>query len=137
MTTLNPDYPLVRFGTGDLSAVMPGASSCGRGNLRIRGWMGRADQTTKVRGMFVHPAQVAGVLRRHPEVRKARLEVSGSMGNDVMVLKAEMDAPGQDILARVAESVRELTKLRAVIEPVLPGTLPNDGKVIDDLRSYD
>lgn len=137
VTTLNPDYPLVRFGTGDLSAIMAGRSPCGRSNLRIKGWMGRADQTTKVRGMFVHPGQVAGVLRRHPEVRKARLVVSGSMGNDVMVLKAELDEPRPETLGELAESVRELTKLRADIEPVAVGSLPNDGKVIDDVRSYD
>lgn len=137
VTTLNADYPLVRFGTGDLSAILPGMSPCGRSNLRIRGWMGRADQTTKVRGMFVHPGQVAGVLKRHPEVRKARLVVSGSMGNDVMVLKAEVDPLSEALLSRLADSVRELTKLRADIEPVAPGSLPNDGKVIEDIRNYD
>jgi phenylacetate-CoA ligase len=137
VTTLNPDYPLVRFGTGDLSAILPGASPCGRTNMRIKGWMGRADQTTKVRGMFVHPGQVAGVLKRHPEVRKVRLVVSGNVGSDVMVLKAELDHPSQDALARIADSVRELTKLRADIQPVEPGSLPNDGKVIDDIRSYE
>lgn len=137
VTTLNPDYPLVRFGTGDLSAVLPGASPCGRSNMRIKGWMGRADQTTKVRGMFVHPAQVAGVLQRHPEVRRARLVVSGSVGSDTMVLKAEVSDPSPESLASLADSVRELTKLRAEIEPVEPGSLPNDGKVIDDLRSYE
>lgn len=137
VTTLNPDYPLVRFGTGDLSAILPGVSPCGRTNMRIRGWMGRADQTTKVRGMFVHPGQVAGVLKRHPEVRKVRLVVSGNVGSDVMVLKAELDHPSQDALARIADSVRELTKLRADIQPVEPGSLPNDGKVIDDIRSYE
>ncbi|MDS1139318.1 AMP-binding protein [Pusillimonas sp. SM2304] len=137
VTTLNPDYPLVRFGTGDLSALMPGRSPCGRSNMRIRGWLGRADQTTKVRGMFVHPAQVANVLQRHPEVRKARLVVSGKVGSDVMVLKAELAQHDQDTLTRLADSVRELTKLRADIEPVTPGSLPNDGKVIDDIRSYE
>lgn len=137
VTTLNPDYPLVRFGTGDLSAIMPGASPCGRTNMRIKGWMGRADQTTKVRGMFVHPGQVAGVLKRHPEVAKARLVVSGKVGSDVMVLKAELADPSQKELEALAESVRDLTKLRAVIEPVPLGSLPNDGKVIDDIRSYE
>lgn len=137
VTTLNPDYPLVRFGTGDLSAILPGASPCGRTNMRIKGWMGRADQTTKVRGMFVHPGQVAGVLKRHPEVSKVRLVVSGNVGSDVMVLKAELADPSQDALARIADSVRELTKLRADIQPVEPGSLPNDGKVIDDIRSYE
>ncbi|TEA77102.1 phenylacetate--CoA ligase family protein [Allopusillimonas ginsengisoli] len=137
VTTLNPDYPLVRFGTGDLSAILSGASPCGRSNMRIKGWMGRADQTTKVRGMFVHPGQVAGVLKRHPEVRKARLIVSGSMGHDVMVFKAEVEQASEEALSRLADSVRELTKLRADIEPVAPGSLPNDGKVIEDIRSYD
>ncbi|QAA95153.1 phenylacetate--CoA ligase family protein [Pollutimonas thiosulfatoxidans] len=137
VTTLNPDYPLVRFGTGDLSAIMAGASPCGRSNMRIKGWLGRADQTTKVRGMFVHPGQIAGVLKRHPEVRKARLVVSGKVGSDVMVLKAELADPNPHALAQLASSVRELTKLRADIEPVEPGSLPNDGKVIDDIRSYE
>ncbi|NYT37536.1 phenylacetate--CoA ligase family protein [Allopusillimonas soli] len=137
VTTLNPDYPLLRFGTGDLSAILPGRSPCGRSNLRIRGWMGRADQTTKVRGMFVHPGQVADVLARHPEVRRARLVVTGAMGHDVMVMKAEIAEPDPAHLTRLADSVRELTKLRAEIEPVAPGSLPNDGKVIEDARSYD
>ncbi|MGB6103193.1 MAG: AMP-binding protein [Pusillimonas sp.] len=137
VTTLNPDYPLVRFGTGDLSALMPGMSPCGRSNMRIRGWMGRADQTTKVRGMFVHPGQVASVLQRHPEVQRARLVVSGKVGSDVMVLKAELAQHDQEALQRLAASVRELTKLRAEIEAVTPGSLPNDGKVIDDIRSYE
>lgn len=136
VTTLNPDYPLVRFGTGDLSALMPGPSPCGRTNLRIRGWLGRADQTTKVRGMFVHPGQVADVLRRHPEVRSGRLEVSGETGQDVMTLKVCVtdDSPG--LLERVAETVRDVTKLRATVVAVQAADLPNDGKVIDDLRSY-
>jgi phenylacetate-CoA ligase len=137
VTTLNPDYPLVRFGTGDLSAILPGASPCGRTNSRIRGWLGRADQTTKVRGMFVHPGQVASVLKRHPEVRKARLVVSGTVGSDVMVLQAELAEPTPESMERLADSVRELTKLRAEIQPVAPGSLPNDGKVIDDLRTYE
>ncbi|MDQ8032657.1 AMP-dependent synthetase [Bordetella genomosp. 1] len=141
VTTLNPDYPLVRFGTGDLSAIMPGPSPCGRTNVRIRGWMGRADQTTKVRGMFVHPSQVAEVVRRHPEIGRARLVISGSTGSDRMVLRVESATPAaaQDaaLAARVAESVRELTKLRADVEWAEPGALPNDGKVIDDVRSYE
>jgi len=137
VTTLNPDYPLVRFGTGDLSAVLPGASPCGRTNTRIRGWMGRADQTTKVRGLFVHPSQVADVLRRHPEIRRARLVVSGSMGADRMVLKVESGMRDAGLSQRIADSVRDLTKLRADIEWVDEGGLPNDGKVIDDVRSYE
>ncbi|NYT60488.1 AMP-binding protein [Alcaligenaceae bacterium] len=137
VTTLNPDYPLVRFGTGDLSMLMPGSSPCGRSNMRIKGWMGRADQTTKVRGMFVHPGQVASVLKRHPEIGRARLVISGKVGNDLMTLQAELAQHDPDMLARVAASVRELTKLRADIEPVAPDSLPNDGKVIDDIRNYE
>ncbi|WP_251862902.1 AMP-binding protein [Achromobacter sp. Marseille-Q4962] len=137
VTTLNPDYPLVRFGTGDLSAVLPGVSPCGRTNTRIKGWMGRADQTTKVRGLFVHPSQVADVVRRHPEIRRARLVVSGGMGSDRMVLKVESDVRDAALGQRIAESVRDVTKLRADIEWADDGALPNDGKVIDDVRSYD
>ncbi|WP_353153379.1 AMP-binding protein [Pollutimonas bauzanensis] len=137
VTTLNPDYPLLRFGTGDLSAVLPGASPCGRTNVRIKGWMGRADQTTKVRGMFVHPGQIAQVMKRHLQVHKARLVISGKVGNDIMVLKVELAEPDPDLLLAMAASVRELTKLRADIEVVEPGSLPNDGKVIDDIRSYE
>ncbi|MGB3423536.1 MAG: AMP-binding protein [Castellaniella sp.] len=135
VTTLNADYPLLRFGTGDLSALMPGASPCGRTNLRIRGWLGRADQTTKVRGMFVHPEQIAHVLERHAEIGRARLVVSGETGHDVMTLQVEADA-ALDTEA-VAATVREQTKLRAVIEIVAAGSLPNDGKVIEDARRYD
>lgn len=137
VTTLNPDYPLVRFGTGDLSAIMPGVSPCGRTNVRIRGWMGRADQTTKVRGMFVHPGQVAEVVRRHAEIKKARLVVSGQIGADVMTLKVEMIGADPDLQERIAASIREITKLRAQVESSAPGSLPNDGKVIDDIRSYE
>lgn len=137
VTTLNPDYPLVRFGTGDLSAILPGASPCGRTNVRIKGWLGRADQTTKVRGMFVHPGQIAQIVKRHPEIGKARLVVSGTVGSDVMALQVEVSATTPRLLQAVAESVREVTKLRAVVEPVEVGSLPNDGKVIDDIRSYE
>jgi len=136
VTTLNPDYPLIRFGTGDLSALMPGACPTGRTNARIKGWMGRADQTTKIRGMFVHPGQVADIARRFPEVKKARLIVSGEMANDVMTLKVESSAAPQGLDARIAEAVRDVTKLRAAVELVPPGSLPNDGKVIEDARSY-
>ncbi|NLY28598.1 MAG: phenylacetate--CoA ligase [Alcaligenaceae bacterium] len=137
VTTLNPDYPLVRFGTGDLSAILPGVSPCGRSNRRIKGWMGRADQTTKVRGMFVHPGQVAGLLKRHPELIKVRLEVQGRIGADLMVLKVETAQASPDLQARVADSAREVTKLRADVVCVEPGSLPNDGKLIDDQRNYD
>ena len=137
VTVLNPDYPLVRFGTGDLSAVLAGPCPTGRSNTRIKGWMGRADQTTKVRGMFVHPSQVADVLRRHPEIIKARLVVEGEMANDRMTLKIELAAAPDGLSSAVAASVRDLTKLRAEVLPVPSGSLPNDGKVIEDARTYD
>ena len=136
ITTLNPDYPLLRFGTGDLSAILPGASACGRSNVRIRGWLGRADQTTKVRGMFVHPSQVAQVVARHPDVLRARLVVAGASGKDHMLLRIEVPAASDELAEQVADSVREITKLRAEVECLAPGTLPNDGKVIDDVRDY-
>jgi phenylacetate-CoA ligase len=136
VTTLNPDYPLVRFGTGDLSAMLPGACPTGRTGPRIKGWMGRADQTTKVRGMFVHPSQVAEVSRRHPEILKARLVVEGEMANDRMTLKVEARGTPEGLTDAIAASVRDVTKLRADVALAEPGTLPNDGKVIDDARSY-
>jgi phenylacetate-CoA ligase len=134
VTVLNPDYPLIRFGTGDLSAVLAGPCPTGRTNLRIRGWLGRADQTTKVRGMFVHPGQIAEVARRHPEVRRARLVVSGEMADDRMLLRAEVDGVHEGLTERLAASVRDLTKLRAEVELVATGSLPNDGRVIEDAR---
>ena len=137
VTVLNPDYPLVRFGTGDLSAVLAGPCPTGRSNTRIKGWMGRADQTTKVRGMFVHPSQVADVLRRHPEIAKARLVVEGEMANDRMTLKIELAGAPEGMSGAVAASVRDVTKLRAEVLPVPTGSLPNDGKVIEDARTYD
>ena len=136
VTTLNPAYPLVRFGTGDLSALLPGACPTGRTNTRIRGWMGRADQTTKIRGMFVHPAQVADIARRFPEILKARLVVSGEMANDVMTLKVEAASVPQGLDARIGQAIRDVTKLRGDVQLLEPGTLPNDGKVIEDARSY-
>jgi phenylacetate-CoA ligase len=136
VTTLNPDYPLIRFGTGDLSALLPGVCPTGRTNTRIKGWMGRADQTTKIRGMFVHPGQVADIARRFPEVLKARLVVSGEMANDVMTLKVEAAGAPQGLDARIGQAVRDVTKLRADVQMLEPGTLPNDGKVIEDARSY-
>jgi phenylacetate-CoA ligase len=136
VTTLNPAYPLVRFGTGDLSAILPGQDPTGRTNARIKGWLGRADQTTKIRGMFVHPGQVAEIARRFPEIGKARLVVSGEMASDLMTLKVEAAAPPQGLDGRIGEVVRDVTKLRADIQFVPPGTLPNDGKVIEDARSY-
>jgi phenylacetate-CoA ligase len=136
VTTLNPDYPLIRFGTGDLSAVLPGACPTGRTNTRIKGWLGRADQTTKVRGMFVHPGQVAEIARRFPEVQRARLVVQGEMGEDRMTLRLECASEPEGLAARVAEAVRDVTKLRGEVELMEPGSLPNDGKVIEDARSY-
>jgi phenylacetate-CoA ligase len=136
VTSLNPDYPLIRFGTGDLSAVLPGNCPTGRTNTRIKGWMGRADQTTKIRGMFVHPKQVDEVVKRFPELQRARLVVSGEMANDVMTLKVESASTDAALSARVGEAIRDVTKLRGQVELHAPGSLPNDGKVIDDIRSY-
>jgi phenylacetate-CoA ligase len=133
VTTLNPDYPLVRFATGDLSAVLPGPSPCGRTNLRIKGWMGRADQTTKIRGMFVRPEQVAALVARHPEIRRARVIATRAAEQDTMLVRVEADAADP---AAMAASVQALLKLRGEVEVVPPGTLPNDGKVIDDQRRY-
>ncbi len=136
ITVLNPDYPLLRFGTGDLSAVLPGTCPTGRTNTRIKGWMGRADQTAKVRGMFVHPSQVAEVTRRHPEVLRARLVVEGEMANDRMTLRVEAAGSPEGLADAVAQSVRDVTKLRAEVLLCAPGSLPNDGKVIEDARDY-
>jgi phenylacetate-coenzyme A ligase PaaK-like adenylate-forming protein len=138
VTSFSPDYPLLRFATGDLSAVLAGPSPCGRTNMRIKGWMGRADQTTKVRGLFVHPHQVAEVLKRHGLAR-ARLVVANRAGADEMVLRVEREAAGEAASAlagAIETSLRDLTKLRGTVEFVAPGTLPNDGKVIEDTRTY-
>jgi len=141
VTTFNPDYPLVRFGTGDLSAVIPAslatASACGRTNVRLKGWLGRADQTTKVKGMFVHPSQVAEIVRRHPQIAKARLVVDNPEGNDRMTLRCESPAAGADLSAAIAVTMREVTKLRGEVALQPAGSLPNDGKVIDDVRRYE
>ena len=136
VTTLNPDYPLIRFGTGDLSAVLPGMCPTGRTHTRIKGWMGRADQTTKVRGMFVHPAQIAEITRRFPEIIKARLVVTGEMANDSMALQVETASAPAGLDQRISEMIRNVTKLRGKVELLAPGSLPNDGKVIEDARSY-
>ena len=137
VTTLNPDYPLIRFSTGDLSAFLPGRSACGRTNRRLRGWLGRADQTTKVRGLFVHPSQVAEVLARHRQVARARLVVDRDQTNDTMTLTCEVEGGGGPALGAVmVESLQAVTKLRGSVVFVAPGTLPNDGKVIDDVRTY-
>lgn len=138
ITSFNPDYPLIRFATGDLSAVLSGNSPCGRTNTRLKGWMGRADQTTKIRAMFVHPSQVADILKRHPHILKGRLVVSGEMGNDQMTLHCEVTDPNSasnDAEAIIA-SIRDVTKLRGEVKLMAAGSLPNDGKVIEDARSY-
>ena len=139
ITSLNPDYPLIRFGTGDLSAILSGHCPTGRTNQRIKGWMGRADQTTKVRGMFVHPGQVAEVVKRFPSALRARLIVQGEMANDSMALHVETTAvhgAEAELKAQIAEAIRDVTKLRSEVHLVAPGTLANDGKVIEDARSY-
>ena len=138
ITSFNPDYPLIRFATGDMSAVLSGTSPCGRTNTRIKGWMGRADQTTKVRAMFVHPSQIADIAKRHPIIRKARLVVSGEMANDEMTLHCEVDHPDAALseLDAIIASIRDVTKLRGNVKLQAIGSLPNDGKVIEDARSY-
>ena len=136
VTSLNPDYPLIRFGTGDLSAMLAGPCPTGRTHQRIKGWMGRADQTTKVRGMFVHPSQVAQIAKRFPEVVKARLVVSGEMANDSMVLHVETEHATDALKSHISEAIRDITKLRGDVVWAMPGTLANDGKVIEDARSY-
>lgn len=135
VTTLSPGYPLIRFATGDLSAMLPGASPCGRTNQRLRGWLGRADQSAKVRGMFVHAGQVADVLKRHPELRRARLVVSGELAQDRVVLQVEA-VPGLPpaFVEGLMQTARDLTKLRVEVEALPPGSLPNDGKLIEDRR---
>ena len=137
VTTFNPDYPLIRFATGDLSAVLPGASPCGRTNVRIKGWLGRADQTTKVKGMFVHPSQVAEVVKRHAEVKRARLIVDTAEGQDRMTLHCEVAGAPADLVERIVATLRDVTKLRGEAALRSPGELPNDGKVIDDTRNYE
>ena len=132
----NSDYPLIRFGTGDLSAVLPGASPCGRTNMRIKGWLGRADQRTKVKGMFVDPAQVAAIVRRHPEIVAARLVVDNPDGNDRMTLHVEVPANASSRTDAIVESIRDVTKLRGDVAFHAPGELARDGKVIDDCRTY-
>jgi phenylacetate-CoA ligase len=134
VTTFNPDYPMIRLATGDLSAIMAGPSACGRTNARIRGWLGRADQTTKVKGMFVRPEQIAELARRHPELGRLRLKVARAQEQDVMTLLAECGAPDPNLGDVVAATLTAVTKLRGAVELVTPGSLPNDGKVIADER---
>jgi phenylacetate-CoA ligase len=134
VTSLNPDYPLIRFATGDLSAVMPGESPCGRTNMRIRGWMGRADQTTKIKGMFVRPEQVAALVARHDEIARARVVVTREGERDAMTVQVEAER-GEPAVFEA--SVAEVLKLRGAVEIVAPGSLPRDGLVIEDQRKYD
>jgi phenylacetate-CoA ligase len=134
VTRLNADYPLLRFATGDLSAFLPGTSRCGRTNMQLRGWLGRADQTTKVKGMFVHPSQVAEVQKHHPELIRVRLVVTRKGEQDVMTLRAEAKGTGNGLCEAVGSTLQAVTKLRGAVEVVAPGTLPNDGKVIADER---
>jgi len=136
VTSFNPDYPMIRLATGDLSAVLPGRSPCGRTNMRIKGWMGRADQTTKVKGMFVHPGQVAEVAKRHPELLRVRLSVTREAEQDVMTLCAESAEAARGLEDAVAASLQAVTKLKGRVKLVPPGSLPNDGKIIADERSY-
>ncbi|CAG0976361.1 phenylacetate-CoA ligase [Burkholderiales bacterium] len=137
VTTMSPEYPLIRFGTGDLSAILPGRSPCGRTAARIKGWMGRADQTAKVRGMFVHPSQIAEVVKRHPEVVRARLIIDSPEGQDRMRLVCETQVQTNALAEAIVHSLRDVTKLRGEIEFRGQGELANDGKVIEDLRQYD
>jgi phenylacetate-CoA ligase len=136
VTTLTPEYPLIRFATGDLSALLPGLSPCGRTNHRIKGWLGRADQTTKVRGMFVHPEQIADILRRHNSIIRARLVVERPAGSDEMTLLVESRDPAEEP-ARIAETVQAVTKLRGIVNRVPAGSLPGDGKLIEDRRKLE
>lgn len=137
VTSLNPDYPLIRFATGDLSAILPGISPCGRTNRRIKGWMGRADQTAKVRGMFIHPEQVDRVVKRHPEILKARLVVDWINESDQITLQYETEHASAELDKAITESIRDICKVRGETQQVPPDALPNDGKVIDDIRKYD
>ena len=134
VTSFNADYPMIRLATGDLSAVLPGTSPCGRTNMRIKGWMGRADQTTKIKGMFVHPGQVAEIARRHPALGRVRLTVTRVGEQDAMTLAAECAAPAGGLAEAVAATLQAVTKLRGEVRLVAPGSLPNDGKVIADER---
>src|SRR6516164_7172580 len=136
VTSFNADYPMIRLATGDLSAALPGCSPCGRTNMRIKGWMGRADQTTKIKGMFVHPGQVVEVAKRHPELGRVRLRITREAEQDVMTLAAECAVPASGVEGAVAASLQAVTKLKGRVQLIAPGTLPNDGKIIADERSY-
>lgn len=134
VTRLDPRHPMIRLAVGDLSAFLPGVSPCGRTNKRIRGWMGRADQTAKVRGMFVRPEQVADTMRRHPEILRARLVVTRAGEADAMTLRVEAASSDPELAGALARTLQSVTKLRGDVELVAPGSLPNDGKVIADER---
>jgi phenylacetate-coenzyme A ligase PaaK-like adenylate-forming protein len=134
VTSFNPDYPMIRLATGDMSAIMAGRSPCGRSNARIKGWMGRADQTTKVKGMFVRPEQIAEVAKRHPELGRIRLAVGRDGEQDIMTLLAECRSSGNDLSDAIAQTLQSVTKLRGGVKIVAPGSLPNDGKLIADER---
>ena len=134
VTSFNPDYPMIRLGTGDLSALMPGTSPCGRTNARIKGWMGRADQTAKVKGMFVHPRQIAEIAARHPELKRVRLVVDRKAEQDTMTLLAECATPGAALETEITATLQSITKLKGAVKLIAPGTLPNDGKLIADER---
>jgi phenylacetate-CoA ligase len=134
VTRLNSDYPLLRFATGDMTKALAGPSLCGRTNMRIAGWMGRADQTAKVKGMFVHPGQIAEIGKRHPELLRLRLVVARKNEQDVMTLRAETRSASDALAKAVAETMQALTKLRGQVELVAEGALPNDGKAIADER---
>ncbi|GAB3122760.1 phenylacetate--CoA ligase family protein [Novispirillum itersonii] len=136
VTTFTPEYPLIRFATGDMTALLPGISPCGRTNMRIKGWMGRADQTTKIKGMFVHPEQVAEVVKRHPEIRRARLVASSVDNVDQMLIRVEVAGAAEGFDQILQRTLQDVTKLKGQVELVEPGSLPNDGKVIDDIRTY-
>lgn len=136
VTNLNRDYPLVRFATGDLSAIMPGASPCGRTAPRIKGWMGRADQTTKIRGMFVHPAQIDRVVKRHPEITRARLVVGSTSGKDTALFLCESENGDDSLAGRISDSIQAEIKVRAEVRIVAKGKILNDGKIIEDIRKY-
>jgi phenylacetate-CoA ligase len=144
ITVFDKDYPLIRFGTGDLSAIDPESltkpSPCGRTNVRIKGWLGRADQTTKIKGMFVHPGQIQDIIRRHPEINKARVIVTGNIGNEEMTMHCELKSDAKcDLSAletEIAQSTREVTKLRANVHFEAMNSLPADGKLIEDARTY-
>jgi phenylacetate-CoA ligase len=134
VTSLDPAHPWIRLAIGDLTATLPGTSPCGRTNRRIKGWMGRADQTTKVKGMFVRPEQIAEIARRHPELGRLRLVVGRDNEQDVMTLRCECTAPSETLRDAVVATLRAVTKLSGAVELTMTGSLPNDGKVIADAR---